>query len=323
MMKTPRDFDAAIPDLRTRGDTSLRGCQLVMLRLLKVFDAVCAEAGLRYWLDGGTLLGAVRHGGFIPWDDDVDVKMPIDDYRRFLSLAPELLPYDIFLQTRETDPAHPASWAKLRDRFSYMNDPGGPFLYSQGIPIDIFPAVYMTVRRHRLRKFFALLPPYNFPPQRPLPSWSFRHRLYTGAFAALQAISRLLLCFKPAAKAFISWGDAGDKIWVNDYPIEWMREAFPEEVIFPLGKVRFEDQEFSCPADPPRYLSTMYGPDYMTPPPENKRGGHAVGGFLITGPNPHTSGLRWADYEEKKRLAAGKCRGRSIGFSDGDAGAVH
>lgn len=304
IMNRARDFDEIIPDLRNEGDTSLRACQLVMLRLLKVFDAVCVEVGLRYWLDGGTLLGAVRHGGFIPWDDDVDVKMPIDDYRRFLELGADLLPYDIFLQTRETDPAHVVSWAKLRDRFSYMNDPGGPFQYSQGIPIDIFPAVFMTTRRHKYRRFFALLPPYNLPPQWPVSTWSFRHKLYSGAWAALQTVARPVLRFAPVERAFCAWGNRGDKLWVNDYPIEWMREAFPEDVVFPMGKIHFEDQDFFCPADPARYLTIMYGPEYMTPPPENKRGGHAVNGYMITGPNPHFSGLRWEDYAEKKRCAA-------------------
>ena len=54
------------PDNRLQGDTPLRQCQLVQLRLLKILDAICAEKGWRYWLDGGTLLGAVRHRGFIP-----------------------------------------------------------------------------------------------------------------------------------------------------------------------------------------------------------------------------------------------------------------
>lgn len=299
-----QDFDEIIPDLRPQGDTPLRSCQLVMLRLLKIFDAVCAEADLKYWLDGGTLLGAVRHGGFIPWDDDVDVKMPIDDYRRFLALAPDLLPYDVFLQTKETDPAHPASWAKLRDRFSFMDDPGGPFGYSQGIPIDIFPAVYMTERRHRLRKLYALLPPYDLKPQWPLHTWSAKHKLYSGAHALLQAVVRPFARCAPVAGLLFRYGDKGEKLWVNDYPIEWMREAFPDEVVFPLTRLRFEDAEFSCPADPGRYLTAMYGPDYMTPPPEGKRGAHAVEGFHITGPNPHFSGLRWEDYAEKKGRAA-------------------
>jgi lipopolysaccharide cholinephosphotransferase len=127
-----RDFDELIPDLRPQGDNPLRSCQLVMLRLLKVLDAVCAQEGLSYWLDGGTLLGAVRHGGFIPWDDDVDVKMPLEDYRRLVEIGPRVFPYDVFFQTRETDPAHAVPWVKLRDRFSFMDDPGGHSLIPRG-----------------------------------------------------------------------------------------------------------------------------------------------------------------------------------------------
>lgn len=298
------DFDELIPDLRPQGDNPLRSCQLVMLRLLKVLDAVCAQEGLSYWLDGGTLLGAVRHGGFIPWDDDVDVKMPLEDYRRLVEIGPRVFPYDVFFQTRETDPAHAVPWVKLRDRFSFMDDPGGPYAYSQGIPIDIFPAVYMTARRHKHRKIFSLLPPYDLPPQWPLKTWSIPHKLYSGSYALLQSLVRPVVRSSLIRRALDRWGDRGDKLWVNDYPIEWLKEAFPQEVVFPLSRIRFEDAEFSAPAQPEAYLGIMYGPDYMTPPPEHKRGAHRVDAYHITGPNPHFSGLVWEEYAEKKRRAA-------------------
>ena len=64
----------------------LRALQLTQLEILKVFDKICKDHGLRYSLYAGTLLGAVRHGGFIPWDDDLDVCMPRYDYDRFISL---------------------------------------------------------------------------------------------------------------------------------------------------------------------------------------------------------------------------------------------
>jgi lipopolysaccharide cholinephosphotransferase len=300
------DYDEIVPDRRPEGDTPLRSCQLVMLRILKVFDGVCREAGLKYWLDSGTLLGAVRHGGFIPWDDDVDVKMPVEDYRRLIEIAPDAFPYDIFFQTKETDPAHPVAWAKLRDRFSFMDDPGGPFSYSQGIPIDVFPAAYMTLRRHRLRLVYALLPPYNLQPAWPNPTWSWKHKLFSGAVAALQFAARPILRLGPIAGALDRYGDKGEKVWVNDYPQGWMREAYPDEVVFPLSRIRFEDADFSCPRDPRRYLEIHFGPDYMTPPPEGKRGGHTVDGYRITGPNPHFSALAWDDYRDKKARAASK-----------------
>lgn len=65
----------------------LRKAQLIMLDMLVEFDAICQKHNLKYWLDSGTLLGAVRHKGFIPWDDDIDLSMPVEDYRRFKEIA--------------------------------------------------------------------------------------------------------------------------------------------------------------------------------------------------------------------------------------------
>ena len=73
-----------------------------MLRILKVVDHICRRHQIPYWLCSGTLLGAVRHGGFIPWDDDLDIAMLREDYERFLAVAGCELPPDMFLQTKET-----------------------------------------------------------------------------------------------------------------------------------------------------------------------------------------------------------------------------
>ena len=86
-------------DNRLEGDTPLRQAQLVMLRMLKIFDAICIKHGLTYWLDGGTLLGAVRHGGFIPWDDDLDVCMPLDDFEKYKHLSLSEFRYDVYNDT--------------------------------------------------------------------------------------------------------------------------------------------------------------------------------------------------------------------------------
>ena len=85
-----------------------------MFRLLRAFSEICEENGLRYFVVGGTLIGAVRHRGFIPWDDDIDVSMPLDDFRKFTELAREL-PGSFALQSEETDPRYPFVFAKLCD----------------------------------------------------------------------------------------------------------------------------------------------------------------------------------------------------------------
>ena len=71
---------------------TLRQCQLKQLGILEEIDRICRKHDISYWLDGGSLLGAVRHGGFIPWDDDIDIAMSLADLERFKSVAPKELP---------------------------------------------------------------------------------------------------------------------------------------------------------------------------------------------------------------------------------------
>ena len=102
------DFDQLFPDNRKSGETILRQAQLVMTRMFKIIDYICREHHLRYWMCSGTLLGAVRHQGFIPWDDDLDICMIREDYDRFIQIAQQELPSDLFLQTRETRLSRPS-----------------------------------------------------------------------------------------------------------------------------------------------------------------------------------------------------------------------
>ena len=106
------------PDRREEGETTLRQCQLVMIRMLKILDHICSSENIAYWMTAGTLIGALRHGGMIPWDSDIDVAMTEEDYARFVAVA-ERLPDDIFFQNQDTDPHYRHDiMAKLRDRHS-------------------------------------------------------------------------------------------------------------------------------------------------------------------------------------------------------------
>jgi len=74
------DFDTLFPDNRREGENVLRQAQLVLLRMFKIIDYLCRKHDIPYWMCSGTLLGAVRHKGFIPWDDDLDISMMREDY---------------------------------------------------------------------------------------------------------------------------------------------------------------------------------------------------------------------------------------------------
>ena len=92
------------PPVTKHNEAQLRGAQLRMLDILLAVDAICRRHGITYWVDNGTLLGAVRHGGFIPWDDDMDIAMPMDDY--LLRWLRKNSPNDssFYLQMRENIP---------------------------------------------------------------------------------------------------------------------------------------------------------------------------------------------------------------------------
>ena len=133
----------------------LRRCQLKQLDILREIDVICRRHDIPYWLDGGTLLGAVRHGGFIPWDDDIDIAMPLADIDRFCRVATNELPGELFLQTRATDSDVVAPVIKVRDRGSLLVEPGDDFArsYAKGLYVDIFPMrPYPTVARSFVRR---------------------------------------------------------------------------------------------------------------------------------------------------------------------------
>jgi lipopolysaccharide cholinephosphotransferase len=116
----------------------------VLLDLLLEFDRVCRKNGIKYMVDGGTLLGAVRHGGFIPWDDDIDVIMLREEYEKLNKIASREFSAPYFWQTYATDPDHGRGFARLRNSsttymlHSEMNGKKSLFRHNQGVLLDVF-----------------------------------------------------------------------------------------------------------------------------------------------------------------------------------------
>ncbi len=249
---------------------NLRTCQLKQLSILEEIDRICKKHDIPYWLDGGTLLGAVRHGGFIPWDDDIDVAMRLEDMRRFIAVAPSELGEQLFLQTPESDPSGRDPIVKIRDLNSLYIEAGDNFRdsYQKGLFVDIFPFIdYPSLPRKwvkRLtlgisRSISILRKPHTYSLRAVAEFFWFggKYLLCRGTWA--------FLCMVCRKDQYIS-----NVLENNGYGI-----THRNEVVFPLGTIEFEGKHFSAPADPDGYLRDLYR-NYMEIPSEDKRIIHAI-----------------------------------------------
>lgn len=121
--------------------SKLRSLQLRELEILKYIDRFCTENNIKYWLSGGSCLGAIRHGGFIPWDDDIDIEMLDKDYRRFERLMLSQPKCKYVFHCRKSDPNYFLGFGKLRDLCSIINESKGfdkHYRY-KGCFVDVFP----------------------------------------------------------------------------------------------------------------------------------------------------------------------------------------
>ena len=261
-------------DRREEGDTRLRQCQLVQLHLLHVFDAVCKEHNLRYFLGGGTLLGAMRHNGFIPWDDDIDVGMPLSDYKKFLKLAGGALPEDVSLQTPDMVPERIMSFAKLRDAYSFHLDTGWGIMTcrNNGIFLDVFPYYEMPNIGEKGESLLVRMSARTWTYARRLRLYG-RHGFWQAIVGPLASIffglvhkfvhlviSALKVVFKP-------------KNLYLDINFVYFTVAYPIKSVFPTVKHIFEDAEFPVPNDADTCLRNQYG-DWHKLPPVEKRAAH-------------------------------------------------
>jgi len=270
-------FDTLFPDVRKSGSSNLIKAQLVMLRILKVVDYVCRKHGISYWLCSGTLLGAVRHSGFIPWDDDLDIAMLRADYERFLEIAPQELPDDMFLQTPTTDPGYDSIHVpcKVRDTKSLHV---APYLakkhYHKGIFIDVFPID--KFHKKGLKRFTEqFLKRTNNLITRCYDAEIEKHISFTK-----QVVALFRPCFKLMIKAYQAIVRPviqknkqlpdSECYMGHGFETPWIRSINPDD-IFPLREIEFEGCMFFAPHNPQNYLPHIYGPDYMTPPPVEKR----------------------------------------------------
>lgn len=249
----------------------LRRQQLRLLEMLVWLDEVCQRHAIPYWLGSGTLIGAVRHGGFIPWDDDVDVELLRPDYERLLRILPgECQGTDFVLQTHETDPGYFFTFAKLRDRRTRLQEPHhyDRIFTHQGLFVDLFFLEPMAAPLHWLSNratgfcYRVMKNPEFNNQQCQRKTSAIYHTNERLTFPLLRALS----CF--TSKEVLHYGPG--------IPYESTRLR---QDLLPNSEVTFEGHRFLAPHDPDAYLRRIYGDWTRLPKLDTIK--------------PHTAHLEW------------------------------
>lgn len=256
-------------------DDILRQAQLQLLDSLIEFAKICDKNKIEYWLDSGTLLGAVRHHGFIPWDDDIDICMKRADFNRFLKIASDQLPNNLFLQTMATDKTY-KFWnipCKIRINNTLIIEKGlleansyNPNshngLFIDVLPIDPSPQSFFHELCIKILNIGYTLKFLNT---------NFGSRKIRKTLKILGSI--LPLSFLSYFKSNLLRSLNGES-YIYGIELPFKRRYFEKKDIFPLSKITFEGQEFFCPNDTHAYLTKLYGSNYMQLPPLDQRVSH-------------------------------------------------
>ena len=241
--------------------------QQLLLEMLKDLDAVCKCHGIRYQLFSGTALGAVRHGGFIPWDDDLDIVMLRDDYERFFEVAAQDLDKSVYYIQQEFTPHWPMQFSKLRCNGTACMEKYHPkdSEMHQGVYIDIFPCDDLS--DHRIRRVMQYLA------SKVVIAKSLYRRGYVTDSLIKKCFMQLcrLLPLEPFRRCVVHGGSgsmrvhtffgAGSKYKKNVYERTWFTE---------LKEFPFEDGVFPVSAHYDALLTKLYGDYRRLPAPEER-----------------------------------------------------
>lgn len=260
---------------------SLARLQAAEREILMVIDAICRANDLDYFVSGGTCLGAVRHGGFIPWDDDIDINLPQADYRRFIEIASHALPTGYSLHTSTDTAGTSALWAKVfKDGTRFIDESALEAGCDQGIFVDVFPTCQLDAdtdvaakqraraRTAQLKSYLKHLAHPKIPDDAPLkPLLALGCKIVHGTIARAWKQRDLQ--------------DEFDHAFDTDNPAQLWADAaytaygpFETDVLFPTADIEFDGLVVRAPHDPDAYLRLEYG-DYMKLPPESQRYTHA------------------------------------------------
>lgn len=246
----------------------LRDVQLKIYEILCGFDDICKENDIEYCLSYGTALGALRHKGFIPWDDDVDVMMNYENYDKLVKVLSEKLESPFYFHCLETDPLYNATICEMKFRIEGTFLEEKNFLLKNrcegnGLFLDVFVIDSISASKHvhnAYRGLFALM----IAPLVLLDKLGFKAGL-------LKKLNRKISRHYTKVNRNSGYVGIGPS-WVYD---GFNDDRLKVESVFPFGELEFENRMFPVPKDTDAYCEVLYGKNYMSfPPIESQKPGH-------------------------------------------------
>lgn len=262
----------------------LRKVQLAQLEIANEIKRVCEENDIQYFLADGSLLGAVRHQGFIPWDDDMDFGMLWPEYEKFLQIAPEKLGDQFFLQSWDTDEGYPFAFAKvLKLGTEFVEDVFQNGQKRNELYVDIFPYYPYPLDQKLQKKQGRAIQIYKhiLMVQTGMTPWTRPDGLmqklkvvamYSPFVLLAKIIGRGKLKKAYAKYLTLAIGEKSESFFSADTP-RFGKTTIPKDCFGSYTALPFEDTTFSAMEGYILYLKIVYG-DYMKLPPEDKRENH-------------------------------------------------
>ncbi|OBZ11222.1 phosphorylcholine transferase LicD [Bacillus sp. FJAT-26390] len=247
----------------------------VEIEILKAFVEFCEKKKISYFLIGGSALGAARHNGFIPWDDDIDIGIPRSDYSKLLNIPEHELPAGCILNSFYNEKEYPYYFSKICNKNTILEENMTSHLnFRHCIYIDIFPldgapdSKFLQNYHYQKIRFFKKV-----------------QNIYNGMTKKEMNICKkvLISCIrftftrewlhKKLEKLSMKYKYEEQEIIANYFGSWGMREITPKKYFGDGTKLYFENGYYNVPSDYNRYLTLLYG-DYMQMPPEEKRKSH-------------------------------------------------
>lgn len=247
----------------------------VELEIMDEFVRICEKHKLPYFLTGGTMLGSIRHKGFIPWDDDIDIGMTRKDYELFIEYAKVELDGKYYLDCHETNKQYYLPFAKIKKNNTVFDEEDNHHLNNhKGIFIDIIPFENAKKQDSIKQKIQAILvrniTDTMFYKNKIRKLKNSRHPLFVAMLSIIPNY-QLMKLQKKISK--LNKDDNSEYMVALAGTYSYKKETMPRNIFLPTKKIKFEDREYQGMNNPDGYLTRIFG-NYMELPPKEKRRNH-------------------------------------------------